>query len=292
MRSRLAGIFLFGAVLTWAAGACNTAGVSYVYMAIDSGGAQHRQGFFTDSTAIYCIAKFSSARQDATLDFVFRQTGVFPWCAALANPTKADETPVDLYNIFALGEQTPGVGTETVVAEELLPNGTPLNIPCNGYIAPNLPSGNICGASGGGGCGSETSPCTGEGISFASEGANSGGPGFTCCATLIVGQSMTVTAPSVIPYPAGVYTCTVSLDGNVAGETTFTIDYPGFPFSSCPAASIPDKTGKSVPCFCPSPPPVNGIPCYNWVPEGAVCPSNTPTINCTCNSCGVWECPG
>ncbi len=286
MRSRLGGLFLFALVLTWAAGACNTAGVSYVYMAIDSGGAQHRDVFYTDSTAIYCIAKFSSARQDATLDFVFRQTAVFPWCAALDHPTEQDTTPTDLYNIFALGEQTPGVGTETVVAEELLPNGTPTAVTCNGYIAANLPSGNICGASGNG-CGSGASPCTGEGISYASEGPDSAGPGFTCCATLITGETTTAMAPSVIPYPAGVYTCTVSLDGNVAGVTTFTIEYPSYPNSSCPAAEV-----DGVPCFCPSPPPVDGIPCYNWVPKGAVCPSNTPTINCTCNDCGVWSCPG
>jgi hypothetical protein len=256
-------------------------------MAIDSAGAQHRQSFFTDSSAIYCIADFSSARADASLDFVFRQTGVFPWCAALTD-SRLDTMPLDRYNVFALGEQTPGVGTETVVAEELLPNGTPTAVTCNGYIAPNLPSGNICGtSSSGSACGTGTSPCTGEGISYASEGANSAGPGFTCCATLVTGETMTAAAPSVIPYPAGEYTCTVSLDGNVAGVTTFYIEYPSFPNSSCPAAQI-----NGVNCFCPSPPPVDGIPCYNWVPKGAVCPSNTPTINCTCNDCGVWSCPG
>jgi len=281
MRPRIGGLLLFASALTLAGSSCTTAGVSYVYMAIDGGGVQHRQIFYTDSSAIYCIAKFSSARADATLDFTIRQVGTYPWCAAVTDPTKIVFN-ADGPEIFAIAEQTPGAGVETPVAAEILPSGTAISLPCNGYITPNLPSGNICK----GGSLSESGTCVGEGTTYVSEGPNSGAPGYTCCASVIVSATTTTTAaPSTIPYPAGEYTCTVALDGVEAGSSTFYIEYPPA-LNSCPTPTIDGK-----PCFCPTQPPVTGIPCYNWVPLGAVCPADDPKQICTCEMSGVWNCP-
>jgi hypothetical protein len=259
MRSRLGGLLALASVLTvfvGATGACNTAGVSYVYMAIDGAGAQHRQEFYTDSVAIYCIAKVSSARQDATIDFVVNQVDSHPWC----EPKNNDQT--DIHKTFWLNEQTPGIGVETAISTELEPTGVQIVQPCTGYCAQNLPSGNICK----GGATVEAS-CR---ETYVSLGADSCGLGLTCCQSTIPGDSSSGAPLASVPYPAGDYTCTVSLDGVVAGVTPFSIIYP--------------------PGNCPEPPPVDGVPCYNWVPEGSMCPGNSPGQTCTCPATGIWSC--
>jgi hypothetical protein len=273
MRQRLCGIIAFASLLTWTAGACDTAGVSYVYMAIDSAGAQHRQVFYTDSNGIYCIAKFSSGRTDATLDFTVRQTHTYPWCGALNNPT--GNGPV-AHPIFGVGEQTPGKGVETAVAEELLPNGIQFDITCppppSGLCVPNLPSTGFCDVSKVQKEQAGTCPTSSVG-----EGPDSCGPGFTCCESLVetVGGSGGSSSPvSDAPYPAGSYVCEVDLDGVEVGETEFQIEYP-------PGVA---------PAICPEAPPISGIPCYNWVPEGAQCPGFNASETCGCGVSGIWNC--
>jgi hypothetical protein len=265
MRSRLGGVLAIAAVVAWAGSACNTAGVSAVYMAIDTGGAQHRQIFYTDSNAIYCIAKFSAARQDATLDFTFHQMAIFPWCSALKNGNTEDK--VDIHPIFAVGEETPGTGVETVVAEQLLASGTPVNIPCNGYCTQNLPSGSICGSTPP--SFDQSGPCR---PLYTSGGADTCGIGLTCCEQDVASSSTQTGMPlALIPFPAGLYSCDVTLDGVEAGSTEFEVDYP--------------------PGNCPVPPPTDGIPCYNWVPKGASCAGNSSDQKtCVCGESGVWSC--
>ena len=142
MRSRIFGALAFSALISWAMSACTSAGVSFVYMAIDTGGAQPRQTFYTDSTGVFCIAKYSAARQDATLDFVINQLTGSPWCS----PSKVDTT--DIHPVFWNGELTPGKGVESVAAMQLLATGMPIVHPCNGYCAQNLPAGNLCKGTG------------------------------------------------------------------------------------------------------------------------------------------------
>jgi len=272
MRSRLGGLLAFALILTGAASACSTAGVSYVYMAIDAAGAQHRQIFYTDSSNIFCIAKVSSGRADVTIDFTLEQNAVCPWCEGktCVNPGDFDSNPNDIHKIFGVTESTPGVGVENVVSALYSVSGESSALPCNGIREQNLPSTNIC--SGGGNPQAEISAVCPP--TYESLGADSAGPGYTCCENLVA------TAPaqegrSVLPYPAGEYTCVVSLDGVVAGSTSFTIIYP-------PA----NELGNS----CPTPPPTQNVPCYNWVPKGFSCVGYQPNTLCNCGESGLWDC--
>jgi hypothetical protein len=289
MRPRIGGLVLFASALAWigsAASGCNTAGVSYVYMAIDGAGTQHRQTFYTDSSAIYCIAKFSSARADATLDFTIRQTATFPWCSYLAKGQERLQDSTDpAGDIFAVGEQVPGVSDEAVVSEEILPIGMSPAVPCAGYFVPNqLPAG-VCDQGGAGtAAGGLEGACE---VGDIPQGANSAGSGYTCCVSTLA--STTTSSPSILPYPPGVYTCTVSLDGVVAGVTNFTIEFPGYPLSTCPSMTL-EVNKTPVTCYCPTAPPVTGVSCYNWVPLNAACPGEDPTTVCTCTEMG-WVCP-
>jgi hypothetical protein len=253
----------FVAVVAGALSACNTAGVSYVYMAIDSGGLQHRQLFYTDSNSIYCIADFSSARPDATLDFVIHQTGVYSWC----NAGSLDTNPAHVHSTFAVGEVVPGKGVETVVAELLEPNGINVDVMCNGYCTQNLSNDDLCAP---GITPSLSGTCR---PTYLSEGADSCGPGLTCCEQTVVNASsgsMSGTPFANVPYPAGQYTCVVSLDGVEVGETSFDVVYPN------PS--------------CPVPPPITNVPCYNWFPEASQCPGFEPSTTCTCTNRGIWDC--
>jgi len=261
----------FGALLACVTNGCSTAGVSTVYMANDSGGLQHRQVFYTDSNAIYCITKFSSGRPDATLDFTIFQKSTYPWCggatpSAVPNAPVVDETTgIKGPPIFAVGEQVPGVGVETVVGAEIEPNGITVNINCSGYCMQNV------AASHQSLCSSVPTASVSCRNTFVSEGADSCGPGLTCCETTVA-----TTAPPTgvqlasVPYPAGEYTCQVALDGVVVGSSDFSILYP-----------VPG---------CPVPPPITGVPCYDWFPKGSQCPSYEAGETCTCEDSGAWDC--
>jgi hypothetical protein len=281
MRFRLGGALAIAILLaTSGGGGCKTAGVSAVYMTIDGAGAQRRDVFFTDTSSIYCVAKFSSARQDATLDFTIHQTAVYQWCNALSNPVAPDSNPPDIHPIFAVGEQTPGVGDETVVAAQIQPSGVTVQSSCEGYCTQNLPAKNFCHKDGGTGV-QQSGVCRTD---FTSEGTDSCGLGLTCCQSNDPGYAASTTSGADdIPFPAGEYTCVVSLDGVEVGETSFVIQYPGPGGPDC----IESDTNA---CYCPVPPPVEGVPCYDWVPEGAVCGGDTGSSRCTCEESGIWSC--
>jgi hypothetical protein len=289
MRARLGGILAFASILTGAVGACKTAGVSAVYMAIDSAGAQRRDIFFTDSSAIYCIAKVSSATQDATIDFTVLQTAVYPWCSALANPGVPESQKTYIQPVFAVGEETPGVGVENVVAGSLLSSGVTIQTNCVGYCAMNLPSTTLCDHADGGGSAAEVAASCEDG--YNSLGANSCGMGLTCCEPKnpTTGSTASSSAATAVPYPAGQYICVVYLNGVDVGETSFTIEYPaGNEDPSLGGAGCGNVPSSS--CYCPVPPPVDGIPCYGWVPEGAECPGYVGGTTCKCMPTGNWSC--
>jgi hypothetical protein len=269
MRLRLGGPLLFALVVSYAMAACATAGVSAIYTSIDSAGAQRRVDFYTDTNTIYCVAKFSSARVDATLDFTISQKAVYQFSDGKPNARL-------VHPVFAVGEQTPGVGTETVVAQLIPPTGLDVNAACAGKAVMNLPTGgSTCSALG-------TAETAGQcPTSFKSLGYDSAGPGFTCC--LPPPSSVITTEPApAIPYPAGEYACDVSLDGVFQGETIFFVDFP-------PPASQPLPGGASS-VNCPVPPPITGVPCYNWVPCDSKCPGYDPNETCTCEPSGIWSC--
>jgi len=189
MRLRLRGLALAATIVAAVCGGCKFAGVSTVYMAIDSGGAQRRGLFYTDSVSVYCIAKFSSAKQDATVDFTVRQTH---------GPNQSPP----LHPIFSVYETVPGPGTESVVAFQIPPNGIEVQIMCSGVCLQN-----------GVGCPS----------GYNNEGPDSCGVGAECCFNLFAQAG---SQPTVLPYPVGDYECDVSLDGELVGTTPFSIEYP------------------------------------------------------------------
>lgn len=304
MGIRIGGVLAFASVLALTTSSCRTAGVSFVYMAIDAQGQQPRNVFYTDSTAIYCIADTSSARQDATIDFRVVQHNIYPWCTSPATPQGTlPKTAPPVHDTFAVGEATPGVGTETPVSLRLLPQGITITVSCNGIITQNLPTkGVACGgdivAQGAGYCDAD----------HINEGADSAGPGFTCCANLPnSGASTTATSSQVdAPYPAGTYTCIVSLDGVIQGSSDFSIVFPenNTPVPVPADPPVPDGVpGEPPPC--PVPPPVSKVPCYNWVPQGTMCAGFDSSQKCTCSPghtstdssgntittfTGLWEC--
>jgi len=253
--------------------ACATAGISTIYMAIDAGGAQRRTLFFTDSNAIYCVVKFSSARQDATLDFQIHQKAVYDW-------SNGAKDAVNVHQNFANAEITPGTGNESVVAIELEAGGTTVATMCNGCAVPNLPVGQSCDAI----TGFAPANCA---PGYINEGIDSAGPGMTCCASNFNNSSSsTCSTSSVVPYPAGEYTCDVELDGEFVGETPFTISYPTGDSTVVPP----------IAADCPVEAPFDGVPCYGWVQCGAKCAGFYPVMNsstpqtCTCQPTGTWSC--
>jgi hypothetical protein len=208
MRLRLGALAFIAALLAVVCGACKFSGVSAVYMAIDSQGAQPRTTFYTDSTAIYCVAIFSSAKQDATVDFTIVEK---------AGP---DNKP-PLHQDFANYETVPGPNTETPVSFLVPPNGTQIQISCSGVCLQN-----------GIGCPS----------GYVNEGDDSGGIGVTCCFNEFAQSAQCMT---VLPYPVGEFECIVTIDGVAQGDpTVFNIDYPPpdpITHQSCPVA--PPVTG-------------------------------------------------
>ncbi len=289
MRARLGGILAIASILTCAVGACKTAGVSAVYMTIDSGGLQRRNIFYTDSSSIYCVTKVSAARPDVTIDFTIRQTGVYPWCDALAHPGAAVTQQSALLPVFAVAEQAPGVGVETVVTAQLLMTGIQIQTNCVGYCAMNLPSTSFCDQADSGASGEVAAGCE---SGYQSLGANSCGMGLTCCEDenpSASGSASSTSAASEVPYPAGQYTCIVYMDGVDVGETPFSIEYPAGNESPSEGSAGCGRIPASS-CYCPVPPPVDGIPCYGWVPQGAQCPGYVGGTTCTCMPTGNWSC--
>jgi hypothetical protein len=262
MRFSIRGSILFAitAASTWSA--CATSGVSGVYMANDGGGLQHRDVFYTDSDDIFCIAKFSAGNPDSTLDFTILQNGVYPWCG------KSSQLTPNTPRVFAVGEQVPGVSVESVVAEEINPEGEMIDINCNGYCTMNGSSGSLC----------EHSPDLPGSCQpgYVAEEADSCGPGATCCREDDVVAMQMAQPVQQLPYPAGSYTCVVQLDGVEVGSAAFSIVYPG-------NGPIPEAN-------CPVPPPVTGVPCYDWFPEGSTCPGYVPNTSCLCLDTGSWSC--
>ena len=190
MRPRLVALALSAMLVAVLVGGCKFAGVSAVYMAIDSGGAQRRDVFFADSTSVYCVTKFSSAKQDATVDFTVRET---------ADATGKKVNPP---SVFAVDEETPGAGTEQIVSYDIPQQGIMVTIMCNGVCVQHgigCPEGSL------------------------DQGDNTCGPNADCCYEPF---TMAMPMASAIPYPVGSYECEVDVDGDVVGITDFTIDYP------------------------------------------------------------------
>ncbi len=254
-------MLLFALVWASVASACATSGISGIYMANDAGGIQHRDVFYSDSNSVYCIAKFSAGNPDTTLDWTISQTGVYPWCGDTA---KLDTNPDDLHSIFAVGETVPGVGVESIVAYDIEPEGIQIDFMCTGYCTVNSagPNGNLCNGPPeyAGACSPGYSPL----------GPNTCGPGATCCFSDVPGSSQMGSGAQQLPFPVGTYTCTLQIDGNVVGSTDFTIIYP--------------------PTNCPVPPPITGVPCYQWFPEGSSCMGDVPNTMCRCIEAGIWSC--
>jgi hypothetical protein len=264
MRLRLGGVLLFVLLASWTMSACATAGISTIYMSIDSAGAQRRNVFYTDSLQIFCVVKYSAARQDATLDFTIHQKYALDW----GNPTHQDT--VNIHQDFANAEVTPGPGVEAPTSVLLPSQGITVAVPCNGQVYPNLPVGTTCSST----TGFQAATCP---VLTESLGIDSAGPGLTCCAYVNPAMTGGTSSMGTVPYQAGEYTCDVSLDGVFEGETEFTIEYP--------------------PNSCPVEPPFTGIPCYGWVPCGVQCPGYYPKMNgtstpqnCTCAPNGTWSC--
>jgi hypothetical protein len=69
------------------------------------------------------------------------------------------------------------------------------------------------------------------------------------------------------PYEAGVYTCELSIDGEVEASVPFDVAFP-----ACPAAPI-----------------FGGERCEGFVLPGSACPSAVKT-DCVCAASGTWEC--
>jgi hypothetical protein len=244
MRLRLACLAFCAVVLAAICGGCKWSGVSAVYMAIDSMGAQERTVFFTDSTSIYCVTKFSSARQDATLSITIHQVpGPMTTMAQGGQMTP-------LHPTFAVDQETPGPGTETVVAYQIPPNGIEVTEMCFGYCSQN-------------GIG-----CT---TGYQQQGLDSCGIGATCCFNPLV--MMAGAPPLILPYPVGNYTCEVDVNGDVAGVAPFEVDFP-------------PMTGNMQ---CPIAPPVDGVICAGWVMQGAHCQGFNADESCVCDGAG-WKC--
>jgi hypothetical protein len=250
MRPRLGALACCALGLAVASGGCKWSGVSAVYMTIDSAGMQERTEFYTDTTNIYCVAKYSSARQDATVSFTIHE--VSGSLTTLAQQGSGISQP--LHPVFSVDQETPGPGTEMVVSFAIPPNGIEIQEMCAGYCDQN-------------GIG-----CTNG---YTDEGQDSCGIGATCCFNPF---DMSAMPPLIIPYPIGNYTCEVDINGEEVGVTPFTIDYP------------PPAMGDSG-TSCPIPPPVDGIVCAGWVPQGATCTGFNATQTCTCNGAG-WQCAG
>ncbi len=253
MRSTLSalskGAFFLGAIALFAS-SCATAGVRYVVMSIDQAGLQPRSTFFTDSQAIYCVAKYSGARADATLDFVVRQTQSFDWDN---NKYNTDENAPPAHPLFAGAEQNGGVQTEGSVAFQVPPTGILVSSTCTGYCMIDPPPG--------------VNPCD---VAHTYLGVDTCGYGSACCFDEF-GPQVDQTSQS-FPYPVGSYECDVYLDGKQVGSEPFNVIFPDASASGCPPS-----------------PPAQEVPCRYWVQKGTQCTGFAAGVVCTCNNY-TWSC--
>ncbi|HEY3594720.1 MAG TPA: hypothetical protein VGL13_12630 [Polyangiaceae bacterium] len=70
-----------------------------------------------------------------------------------------------------------------------------------------------------------------------------------------------------LPYPAGTFTCELSIDGELEDTVEFSIDFPA----------------------CPILPPTGGEPCAGWVRPGSAC-DGAAGLTCSCDPSGAWVC--
>jgi hypothetical protein len=156
----------------------------------------------------------------------------------------------------------------------------------------DMPPSSFCAEHADGGGSNEGAANAGQcEATYESLGANSCGMGLTCCQSTTTSSSSVSasSSSSSIPYPAGSYTCIVFLDGQNVGESDFDIVYPNG--ADAPSLGSLGCAGVNASkCYCPVPPPVNGTPCFGWVPEGAECPAYVGDSTCTCMPTGVWSC--
>ena len=174
MRLRLGAVVFVVGLLAAVCGGCKFTGSSAVYMAIDSEGAQPRGSFYTDSVAVYCVALVSSGTPDVTVDFTIEEV-------------PGPDNPHPIHGFFASDEETPGVSTESPVSFQIPPGGPNIQYMCLGDCFQN-----------GVGCPN----------GYVDQGNDTCGIGATCCYNAF---QMAGSAPSVIPYPVGDFTCSVAM---------------------------------------------------------------------------------
>jgi hypothetical protein len=249
-------------VLALVLSSCQTAGFSRVFMAIDSLGQQPRKTFFTDSIQIVATGQYSAGRPDVTVDFRVRQLRSWNW-----DPPDGFAT-LPAHPLFAVGQATPGVQKESFATYVIPPEGIMINIQCYGTCVPNPPPG--------------FNPCP---PALVDQGADSCGPGATCCYDPFSTQPVTPDESS-FPYPVGSYVTDFYIDGNLQGSSPFEIVFPDTPDPNIPL--------RDPSYGCPAVPPVAGVPCRLWVRQGTQCTGFEPTSDgkpsvCTCKT-DLWEC--
>lgn len=97
----------FAAALLVSLGACGTAGIEKVYVSQDADGARELSSvadrrFYASDRAVYCVARGSSGRADATLEGTLRQIGDY---TDLNNPVGTDRIIATLSTPMAVGSE-------------------------------------------------------------------------------------------------------------------------------------------------------------------------------------------
>ena len=87
--------------------ACDTAGFSDAYMALDSAGKREREHFFTDTEDIYCVGKLASGVDDLTVSATLRAQQIY-------SPKSGKPIDVDFY--LGMEDQAPGAGKDITVS--------------------------------------------------------------------------------------------------------------------------------------------------------------------------------
>jgi len=90
--------------------ACDTSGFSDAYLALDSSGKRHRDYFYTDTEAIYCIGKLASGVDDLTVSVTIR-------AEEIDDPKTGAAQRVDYY--LGTEDVAPGAGKDLVVSFKL-----------------------------------------------------------------------------------------------------------------------------------------------------------------------------
>ena len=98
------------ALLTLSIAGCDTAGFKDAYMSLDSAGNRQRDGFFTDTEAIYCVGKLVSGVDDITVSAVLRAEQLY-------DSRTGEPSPVSFY--LGTEDQAPGAGEDIIVSFQL-----------------------------------------------------------------------------------------------------------------------------------------------------------------------------